>query len=108
MQKDGYENDKAWLAAVQDHLHRLIISTLPAYGLAMPEDMPGLATLRVTPDGRAYWPVNGMHGGFSYWLEESEGARRLIVESWSRVVEGSGRRHAITPIGAILLDQGFV
>jgi hypothetical protein len=45
-----------------------------------------------------------MYGGFSFWLEEDA----LIVESWSRVVGGSGKRHRIDADGTTLLEAGFV
>lgn len=33
---------------------------------------------------------------------------RLIVESWSRVVGGSGQAHVITESGSVLVEEGFV
>jgi len=45
-----------------------------------------------------------MYGGFSYHLRREE----LIVESWMRIVGGSGQRHVITEHGARLVDEGFV
>ena len=49
-----------------------------------------------------------MYGGFSYGFDGAASEPTLIAESWSRVVGGSGMRHAITASGTTLLDQGFV
>lgn len=103
----GFE--KTWLAAVQGHFEALIHSTMAFYPAAESVTPPTLTEAAIRATESAYLPVNGMYGGFSYWLDESGGSeKRLIVESWSRVVEGSGLRHAITPAGAVLLDEGFV
>lgn len=48
-----------------------------------------------------------MYGGFHVRLEPGQPVR-LIAESWSRVVGGSGQRHAITDAATELLDEGFV
>jgi hypothetical protein len=45
-----------------------------------------------------------MYGGFSYRLDGDH----LIVESWSRVVGGSGQRHVIDERGTRLVADGFV
>ena len=58
---------------------------------------------------RGVWmPVPGMAGGFHYWLARGAPDPLLIAESWSRVVDGSGQRHEITPRGVALVDEGFV
>ena len=49
----------------------------------------------------------GMYGGFSYLLAPDD-PPRLIVESWNRVVAGSGQRHEVTIDGWRLVDKGFV
>ena len=49
-------------------------------------------------------PVPGMYGGFRIQLQRSF----LFVESWSRVVDGSGEAHVVTAEGATLVEQGFV
>lgn len=46
----------------------------------------------------------GMYGGFA--LSVFKG--RLLVESWSRVVGGSGQAHVITESGGVLVEEGFV
>lgn len=98
-----------WLAAVQGHFDTLIHSTMTSYPMAESVAPPTLTEAAIRNADKAYLPVNGMHGGFSYWLDDTGGGeKRLIVESWCRVLEGSGLRHAITPAGAVLLDEGFV
>lgn len=97
-----------WLAGVQVHFDALVRSTVASYPAALTVTPPTLSEAVITSADRAYLPVNGMHGGISYWLDDSGDEMRLIVESWCRVVEGSGLRHAITPIGSALLEKGFV
>lgn len=46
----------------------------------------------------------GMYGGFGMSIHKD----RLFVESWSRVVGGSGQAHVITERGCVLVDEGFV
>lgn len=46
----------------------------------------------------------GMYGGFSLSIHRG----RLCVESWSRVVGGSGQAHVITENGCVLVEEGFV
>lgn len=53
---------------------------------------------------RAWFPIPGMYGGFSIALMRNY----LDVESWSRVVGGSGQSHVITVEGTVLVDEGFV
>ncbi|WP_460808544.1 hypothetical protein [Nocardioides salsibiostraticola] len=51
-----------------------------------------------------WFAIPGMYGGFS--IEIFNG--RLCVESWSRVVGGSGQAHVITDKGCVLVEEGFV
>jgi hypothetical protein len=53
---------------------------------------------------RAWFPIPGMCGGFSIALMRNY----LDVESWSRVVGGSGQAHVITVEETVLVDEGFV
>lgn len=46
----------------------------------------------------------GMYGGFNMSIHKD----RLHVESWSRVVGGSGQAHVITESGCVLVEEGFV
>src|SRR5699024_183106 len=54
-------------------------------------------------DGLPVAPSPGLYGGFSL----SAYRDRLHLESWSRVVGGSGRAHVITESGCVLVEQGF-
>lgn len=55
------------------------------------------------PD-RIRFPIPGMAGGLSIELHHA----RLHVESWSRVVGGSGLYHVITRDRTVLVEEGFV
>ena len=65
---------------------------------------PPVAILHEVPDRRLWFPVPGMYGGFDIHLRDGY----LEVNSWCRVVGGSGQRHVITEQGTTLVDQGFV
>ena len=57
------------------------------------------------PEGERVWfPVPEMYGGFSVRLMRGY----LYVESWIRVVGGSGQAHVITHEGVVLVEEGFV
>lgn len=55
-------------------------------------------------DEPLWFPIPGMYGGFSVRLLRNY----LYVESWSRVVGGSGQAHVVTHAGYTLVDDGFV
>ena len=55
-------------------------------------------------DTVVWFPIPGMYGGFSVQMFRG----RLHVESWSRVVGGSGRAYVITGDRTTLVDEGFV
>ena len=65
---------------------------------------PPVAILHEVPDRRVWFPVPGMYGGFDIRLRDGY----LEVNSWCRVVGGSGQRHVITEQGSTLIDEGFV
>ncbi|WP_030263827.1 hypothetical protein [Streptomyces sp. NRRL B-24484] len=94
----------ALLAALEGHLHALVREDSQGlaeeHRLALPQ-LEVLTELTVPHMG---FPIPGMYGGFNYRLEDES----LIVESWSRVVGGSGRRHRVTADGATLIAEGFV
>ncbi|MFE2996365.1 hypothetical protein ACFXG4_15275 [Nocardia sp. NPDC059246] len=52
--------------------------------------------------------VPGMYGGFSIKLSQPGATPELTVESWCRVVGGSGQRHVARPNRFDLVDMGFV
>ena len=70
--------------------------------------LPELEPLLEFEDIRVWFPVPGMYGGFAYRLVADGVEAKLVSESWSRVVEGSGERHEITSAGSRLVDKGFV
>ena len=96
------------LKAIQNHFHGLI--HLISRGLAESENvsMPTITDLRNSGIKESWLPIPGMYGGFSYKLTEIAGEPVLVVESWSRILEGSGQRHEITGAGYVLLEEGFV
>jgi len=70
--------------------------------------LPELEVLLELDRPQMWFPVPGMYGGFSYWLESTGADAKLVSESWSRVVGGSGQRHEITSAGSRLVEEGFV
>jgi hypothetical protein len=92
------------LARLQRHFHDLVrerVDTLvDEHRLRLPE----LDVLTELAEPEVWFPVPGMYGGFRFVLREQE----LEVESWIRVVEGSGERHRITGDGYVLVEEGFV
>lgn len=65
---------------------------------------PPAEVLTEIPGQHIWFPIPGMYGGFSIRLVTNY----LHVESWSRVVGGSGQIHVITTEGTTLVDEGFV
>jgi hypothetical protein len=55
------------------------------------------------PEGRFWFPVPGMYGGFGYWLDRLADVPVLLAENWSRVVGGSGQMHAVSSHGYLLI-----
>ncbi len=96
--------------AMQKNLHQVIHEVTAEYDdLARKQELrlPELEVLLET--GEEFWfPVPGMYGGFCYGLDPDRDHHVLVVESWSRVVGGSGQRHEVTADGYELTDRGFV
>ena len=103
----GVPNDV--LSAVQAAFHATIVGRIgrdrEASGLSLPQLGP---MLEHGLEGPWWFPVPGMYGGFSYWLEKDGKDALLISESWNRVIGGSGERHEITASGSRLVATGFV
>ncbi len=101
---------KNTLLSIQRHFHAVIrersAELIDRHNVALPELTPLL--LLATEEQRAWFPVPGMYGGFSYWFEENGDETKLIVVSWCRIVGGSGQRHEITAVGSQLVAEGFV
>jgi hypothetical protein len=58
--------------------------------------------------GPIWFPVPGMYGGVAYRFDMIDGRPVLSVQSWSRLVGGSGQVHIVTPHGFVLVEDGFV
>lgn len=96
------------LLRIQAEFHAVIRGRLdgPLPGLVL--RLPELEPLLELDHPRMWFPVPGMYGGFSYWLERTGVQAKLVCESWCRVEGGSGQRHEITSAGRELVAEGFV
>ena len=100
------------LQAIERHFHAVIrgqaADLIDQHNLTLPK----LAPLLADAESRAWFPIPGMHGGFSYWLQGEGDQTKLVTESWSRVVGGSGQRHEVSAAGSLLLvpcgDEGHL
>ena len=92
------------LAALQQHFHEVIRGRVAHLVDAEQLRLPELDVLTELEKPEMWFPVPGMYGGFRYVLEDAS----LKVDSWIRVVGGSGETHRITADGAVLTDRGFV
>ena len=86
------------------HIHARASRYVHEHALRLPE----LEPLLEMDEPKMWFAVPGMYGGFSYRLIGEGENTILIAESWARVVEGSEERHAITPFGSNLLDEGWM
>jgi hypothetical protein len=100
--------DAPELARVQAHFHTLIRSRAGDAVRDQGVVLPTLAANAGTQDDPIWFAVDGMQGGFKYWWDSSAKRLRLMTESWSRVIAGSGQLHEVTAAGARLLGEGFV
>jgi len=99
---------EATLRAIEAHFHAVIreraAELIDRQGLRLPE----LSQPLPAEASKAWFPIPGMVGGFSYWMEGAGQSSKLVCESWCRVVEGSGQRHEVTAAGSKLVAEGFV
>ncbi len=93
---------------LQKRLHALIQDVSGAVLSNQRLRLPELEPMLESGDKHFWFPVPGMHGGFHYWLIGEGPTARLAVQSWSRVVAGSGLQFDITTERTTLVDQGFV
>jgi hypothetical protein len=95
------------LASVIDGRLRLPGGIAESYGKPLDECLryPPVAILPECPRQALWFGVPGMYGGFSVTLMKDS---YLYVESWLRVVGGSGQAHVVTHEGVTLVDEGFV
>jgi hypothetical protein len=96
------------LQKIQQHFHEIIGGRIGELGVKAGLRLPELEPMLEIEQPRMWFPVPGMYGGFSYWLEGERENARLISESWCRVAGGSGQRHKITSQEGILVDEGFI
>lgn len=96
------------LQAIQQHFHAVIRGRVADLIDQHSVPLPELAPLLSAVEPKAWFPVPGMYGGFSYWLDGEGEQAKLVTESWCRVVGGSGQRHEITAAGYRLVEEGFV
>ncbi len=90
------------LLKIQSHFHAVIRAQIRTDGLRLPDLEPMLEL-----DPPMFFPVHGMFGGFNYCLEAIGAEAKLVSESWSRVVDGAGKRHEITSEGSRLVAEGL-
>jgi hypothetical protein len=96
----------AGLALVIDGRLTLPGGIAESYGKPLRECLryPPAEVLHEAPGEGVWFPVPEMYGGFSVRLMRGY----LYVESWIRVVGGSGQAHVVTHEGVTLVDEGFV
>ncbi|MEC4991098.1 MAG: hypothetical protein SAJ37_20380 [Oscillatoria sp. PMC 1068.18] len=102
------EISEAALLKIQENFHQLIRQRA---GLALEEQaitLPDLNEILASQNNKAWFPIADMYGGFIYRLQGEGEQLKLITESWSRVVAGSGQRHEITAEKIYLLETGFI
>lgn len=104
----GKDRSRSHLQNLEAHLHALIRSRVGDLVEARGIVLPHLTATLPTESQPAWFPVDGMYGGFSFWAAGDPDAPTIICESWSRVEDGSGQRHVITEVGSVLVDEGFV
>ncbi len=96
------------LNEIQRHFHAVIRGRagelVDNQSLRLPELEP-LLELAVP---RIWFPIPGMYGGFSYWLDKVSGNPVIVTNSWWRIVGGSGECHVVSPHGSLLVSKGFV
>jgi hypothetical protein len=96
------------LLEMQDHFHAVIRGRAGEDVRRHRLRLPPLEPLLELERPEVWFAVPGMYGGFHYVLERAGVKAKLVVESWCRVVGGSGQRHEITSRGSRLVDEGFV
>jgi hypothetical protein len=96
------------LLKIQANFHEVIRGRaeelVQEHSLRLPELEPLLELDRP----HMWFPVPGMYGGFSYWLDATGVETKLVSESWCRLADGSGQRHEISSEGSQLVEEGFV
>lgn len=96
------------LFAIQRHFHEVIRGRVDQIVQEHRLRLPQLEILLEFDSAKCWFAVPEMCGGFACWFSQYAPEAELVVESWCRVCEGSGQRHAITEDGARLIEEGFV
>lgn len=78
------------LAKIESRLHDLIRERAGDLLRGGDIGLPRLDARSGSADNRCWFPVRGMYGGFSYWIDGEGSHAKLIVESWSRIADGWG------------------
>ncbi len=104
---NGLAGDRE-LWRIQELFRGIVMSRVREGNLPVPRHLPRISRNMLREKESRWFPVPGMSGGFTYKLVEREGSLELIVESWSRLAEGSGMRHRVTATQAVLEAAGFV
>ena len=86
------------LAEVERNFHLLINDKARPFIGTRTLELPPLAERF---EGERYFAVDGMHGGFSYRFKDEGDSARLLVKSWSRVVEDSTLLHEVSSAGYV-------
>lgn len=100
--------DERDVLAMEAYFHGAINSRVADLVLEHRLRLPSVEVLQETLMQSVWMPVPGMYGGFHFWLPGAAPDPILVAESWSRVADGSGQRHEVTPRGVTLVAEGFV
>lgn len=98
--------DRQELSQIEQRFHDLIRLRLEEFQVALPLELPRLEGLRATKQNPAWFAVDGMYGGFTFYFSGKRPGE-LLVESWSRVLCGSGQRQLVTSVSTELVEAGF-
>jgi hypothetical protein len=96
------------LKAIESRFHEIILDRAGDLIYKASVRLPDLEILLEIEEPKMWFPIPGMYGGFSYWLDIKGQNIKLISESWSRIIEGSGQRHEIDNDGWLLVESSFV
>jgi hypothetical protein len=96
------------LLKIRSHFHAVILGRAAEQVRLAQLRLPELEPLLEFGPEKVWFAVPGMYGGFLYQLRSDGVEAVLMSESWCRVADGSGQRHAITSAGSQLVEEGFV
>jgi len=100
------------LIKIREHFYKLIIETAIEYKLQSflnePVKKIPFISNNTKRKGIEWFAIEGMYGGFAYYFKRREVRPVLVVSSWVRTIQGSGKRYEITTYGCKLVEEGFV